>query len=147
MVTRAIPDRANKGRSHLIYVTCSPQAGLEDYTLRFTSAGEYELAGARRQDAVGRGRILEGFFKHRRAWCRSRAKRGCPTAYPAEGDVYTFRTIPESYSAASESVSESKILERGPLRSVIRVRGVLGSAEAPVLEYTACYHFYAAVDA
>ena len=38
MVTRAIPDRANQGRSHLIYVTCSPQAGLEDHTLRFTSA-------------------------------------------------------------------------------------------------------------
>ena len=66
-----------------------------------------------------------------------------PYAYPAEGDVYTFRTIAEGYSAASESVSESNILERGPLRSVIRLKGVLGSAEAPVLEYTAWYHFYA----
>ncbi len=35
-------------------------------------------------------------------------------ASPAKGDVYTFRTIPEGHSAA-----------------------------APVLEYTAWYHFYA----
>ena len=87
MVTRAIPAWTNKGRSHLIYVTSAPQAGLEDDTLRFASAREYEVTGA--------------------------------------------------------SVNDSTILERGPLRSVIRVRGFLGSADAPVLEYTAWYHFHA----
>ena len=121
MVTRAIADPANKGRSHLIYVACSPQAGLEDYTLRFTSDREYEVTGAK-SGRVGRGAYLKDFSSTDgvvsipgEAWL--------PYAYPAEGDVYTFRTIPEGYSAASESVRESTILERGPLRSVIRVKG------------------------
>lgn len=141
MVTRAVPARANKGRSHLIYVACSPQAGLEDYTLRFTSAREYEVTGAK-SGRVGHGAYQQDFSSTDGvvsipgdAWL--------PYAYPAEGDVYTFRTIPAGHSAASQSVREAAILERGPLRSVIRLKGFLGSAEAPVLEYTAWYHFYA----
>jgi hypothetical protein len=141
MVTRAIPAPANKGRSHLIYVACSPQAGLEDYTLRFTSAREYEVTGAK-SGHVGRGAYLKDFSGADGrvsipgdAWLQY--------AYPVAGDVYTFRTIPAGHSAASASVNESTVLERGPLRSVIRLKGFLGSAEAPVLEYTAWYHFYA----
>ena len=44
MVTRAIPDPANQGRSHLIYVVGSPSAGWEDYTLRFTSSADRPVA-------------------------------------------------------------------------------------------------------
>ncbi len=140
-VTRAIPGAANKGRSHLIYVACSPQAGLEDYTLRFTSPPEYEVTG-RKGSPVGRGAHLKDFASTDGlvsipgdAWL--------PYAWPAEGDVYTFRTIPEGHSAASENVREATVLERGPVRSVIRLKGSLGPAAAPVLEYTAWYHFYA----
>ena len=141
MVTRAIAGPANKGRSHLVYVACSPQAGLEGYTLRFTSPREYEVTGAK-SGHVGSGVYLKDFASSDgllsipgEAWL--------PYAWPEMGDVYTFRTIPEGYSAASESVRESRVLERGPLRSVIRLKGSLGPAGAPVLEYTAWYHFYA----
>ncbi len=141
MVTRPIPGRANKGRSHLIYVACSPQARLDDYTLRFTSDRQYEVTGAG-SGSVGRGSYLKDFAGTDGmlsipgdAWLQY--------AYPAAGDIYTFRTIPDGYSTVDASVSESTLLERGPLRSVIRVKGALGSAEAPVLEYTAWYHFYA----
>lgn len=141
MVTRAIPDRANKGRSHLIYVTGSPQAGLEDYTLRFTSAREYEVTGAK-SGRVGRG-TYQTDFSSTDGLLSIPGDAWLPYAYPAEGDVYTFRTIPAGYATAGASVGESTILERGPLRSVIRVKGFLGSSTAPVLEYTAWYHFYA----
>lgn len=141
MVTRAIPARANKGRSHLIYVTRSAQAGLEDYRLRFTSAREYEVTGAK-SGRVGSGAYLQD-FSSTDGMVSIPGDAWLPYAYPAEGDVYTFRTIPDGYSTSSASVSESRVLERGPLRSVIRVKGFLGSAEAPVLEYTAWYHFYA----
>ena len=141
LVTRAIPGAENKGRSHLIYVACSPQAGLEDYTLRFTSARDYELTGTK-SGLVGRGGYLKDFVSAD-GLVSIPAGAWLPYAWPAEGDVYTFRTIPAGYSTASACVSESTIVERGPLRSVIRVKGCLGSAEAPVLEYTAWYHFYA----
>jgi hypothetical protein len=141
MVTRAIPGPANKGRSHLIYVVCSPPAGLEDYTLRFTSQREYEVTGAK-SGRVGSGAYLKDFAGADglvsipgEAWLQY--------AWPEKGDVYTFRTIPEGHSAASESVRESAVLERGPLRSVIRLKGSLGPAGTPVLEYTAWFHFYA----
>jgi len=146
MVTRAIPAPANKGHSHLIYVACSPRARLADYTLRFTSQREYEVTGAK-LGRVGTGAYLKDFASTNgefsipgEAWLQY--------AWPEQGDVYTFRTIPEGHSAASESVTESTILERGPLRSVIRLKGSLGPADPcpgtpPVLEYTAWYHFYA----
>lgn len=140
-VTRAIPHAANKGRSHLIYVSCSPRAKLQDYTLRFTSAREYEVVDGK-GSRVGRGAYLKDFAGTDGvisipgdAWL--------PYAAPAPGDVYTFRSIPEGHTSASEGVREATILERGPLRSVIRVKGSFGPATAPVLEYTAWYHFYA----
>lgn len=141
MVTRAVPARTNKGRSHLIYVTRSAQAGLEDYTLRFASAREYEVTGAK-SGRVGKGAYLKD-FSSTDGMVSIPADAWLPYAYPAEGDVYTFRTIPPGYSTSGASVNDSTILERGPLRSVIRVRGFLGSADAPVLEYTAWYHFHA----
>lgn len=141
MVTRAIPGRGNQGRSYLIYATCSPQAELEDYTLRFTSPRQYEVLGAQ-SGRVGEGTYLQDFTSTDGsvsipgdAWL--------PYAYPAEGDVFTFRAIPADHSTANASVCESTVLERGPLRSVIRLKGFLGSAQAPVLEYTAWYHLYA----
>lgn len=141
MVTRAIPSPNNRGRSHLIFVVCSPDAGLEDYTLRFTSQREYEVSGAK-SGHVGVGAYLEDFTSvdgrvsiPGDAWLQY--------AWPEKGDVYTFCTIPKGHSADSESVRESAVLKRGPLRSVIRLKGSLGPAGAPVVEYTAWYHFYA----
>ena len=141
LATRAIPGAGNKGRAHLIYVTCSPQAKLEDYTLRFTSADEYEVTGAR-AGSVGGGVYLKDFTSKdgsfsipADAWLRY--------ALPAEGDIFSFRTIPEQHSAASEFIQEARVLEHGPLRSVIRLKGFLGSSNAPALEFTAWYHFYA----
>ena len=141
MVTRAIPAPANRGRSHLISVTSAPQAGLEDDTLRFASAREYEVTGAK-SGRVGKGAYSKD-FSSTDGMVSIPADAWLPYAYPAEGDVYTFRTIPAGYSTSGASVNDSTILERGPLRSVIRVRGFLGSADAPVLEYTAWYHFHA----
>ncbi|MBN1442334.1 MAG: hypothetical protein JXA90_06470 [Planctomycetes bacterium] len=141
LVTRAIPAAANKGRSHLIYVACAPNAGLQDYALRFTSTRDYEVTDGN-GSVVGSGACLKDFTSTdgrisipADAWLQY--------AQPAEGDVYTFRAIPENHAAASESVREAIVLERGPLRSVIRLKGSLGPAAAPVLEYTAWYHFHA----
>lgn len=141
LVTRAIPDARNQGHSHLIYVTCAPRAALQDYTLRFVSSRDYEVTeGSGR--LVGRGACLKDFTSTDGlisipgdAWLQY--------AWPQKGDVYTFRTIPGSHSVVSESVREAVVLERGPLRSVIRVKGTLGPDTAPVLEFTAWYHFYA----
>ncbi len=141
MVTRPIPGAANKGRSYLIYVACSPQAGMEDYTLRFTSPREYEVTDGK-GGRVGRGAYLKD-FAGTDGLVSIPADAWLQYAWPAKGDVYTFRTIPDGYSATSESVREAIVLERGPLRSVIRLKGSLGPAAAPVLEYTAWYHFYA----
>ncbi|UCG34073.1 MAG: hypothetical protein JSU68_05440, partial [Phycisphaerales bacterium] len=120
---------------------CSPNAGLQDYTLRFTSPREYDVTDSTRR-SVGRGTYAKDFTSTdalitipRDAWL--------PYAWPAQGDVYTFRTIPDGHAAASAPVQEATVLERGPLRSVIRLKGALGSAAAPILEYTAWYHFYA----
>lgn len=140
-VTRAIPAPGNKGRSHLIYVKCGEDAELEDYTLTFVADREYQVAEAE-WGAVGKGAYLKDFTsKYGKisipadAWLRYRN--------PQEGDVYTFRTIPEGTSALSKGVYETKVLEAGPLRSVIRIKGSFGPASAPVMEYTAWYHFYA----
>jgi len=167
-VTRAIPAPANTGRSHLIYVTYAGKAGLADYALRFTSDTEYEVtrttlqapppaasvrtqapppaagtrAGTMPALRVGTGAFLKDFTSAdgsiaipANAWLRY--------AYPKKGDVYTFRTIPAGAAAPSEGVFETTVLERGPLRSVIRVKGSFGPAATPVLEYTARYHFHA----
>ena len=64
-------------------------------------------------------------------------------AQPKAGDVFTFRAIPEGASAASEAVFDTAVIESGPLRSVIRVKGSFGPATAAAMEYTAWYHSYA----
>jgi hypothetical protein len=140
-VTRAIPDPANQGRSHLIYVQVSNTARLEDCTLRFSSDRDYEVIGAK-SGPLGRGVYLQDFVSTdgalsipQDAWLRY--------AYPKQGDAYTFRTLPDRSGFTAEGVFETRVLERGPLRSVICVRGPFGPATAPVLEYTARYHFYA----
>jgi len=141
LVTRPIPAADNKGHSYLVYVTCSPRARLEDFTLRFTSPRDYEVTGAQ-SGPVGSGAYLQDFTSKdgaltipADAWMRY--------ALPEKGDVYTFGTIPHGHVAASENVHEATVLERGPLRSVIRLKGSLGPSSAPVLEFTAWYHFYA----
>lgn len=140
-VTRAVPDPANRGRSHLIYVKNSGNAGIEDYTLRFTSDRQYQVTGAK-SGLVGKGAYLEDFTATNRAISIPK-DAWLQYAHPRQGDVYTFRTIPGGSSFATEGVYDTRVLERGPLRSVIRLRGSFGPATAPVLEYTAWYHFYA----
>ncbi len=88
MVTRAIPDPANKGHSYLVYAACSPQAEREDYTLRFTSPREYEVKGAK-SGHVGNGGYLQDFASADglvsipgAAWM--------PYALPETGDIYRF---------------------------------------------------------
>ena len=141
MVTRPIPASANQGRSHLIFVRTSVPARLEDYTLRFVSDADYEVTGEK-SGPLGKGAYLQDFTSSdgaisipKDAWLQY--------AYPKQGDVYTFRTVPSGSDFASEGVFETHVVERGPLRSVIRVRGSFGPKTAPVLEYTARYHFYA----
>jgi hypothetical protein len=141
LVTRALPAAANRGRSHLIYVRRSPDAPQEDYVLRFTSARDFEVSGAK-SGPQGAGAYQKDFTSTdgrlsipRDAWLAY--------AYPQQGDVYTFRTVPDGAAAQSEGVFSTDVVERGPLRSVIRVTGSFGPTNAPVLEYTAWYHFYA----
>lgn len=140
-VTRAIPDPANRGRSYLIYVKCSEKVGLEDYTLRFTSDREYEVVGSKSGD-VGHGAYRKDFVGRDGA-VSIPADAWLQYAHPKKGDAYSFRTVPAGSSFPGEGVFQTSILERGPMRSVIRVKGSFGPAGAPVLEYTAWYHFYA----
>ena len=141
MATCPVPHPANRGRSHLIYVQPATQANPDDYTLRFVSDRQYEVRGAK-SGAVGKGEYLKDFTSDdgrlaipRDAWLQY--------AWPKQGDQYTFRTIPQGASAVSEGVSQTAVLERGPLRSVIRVQGSFGPVGAAALEFTAWYHFFA----
>ena len=140
-VTRAIPNASNRGRSHLIYVRCGPKPVAEDYTLRFVSDREYEVVGGT-SGRLGRGAYRKDFSAAAGAVAIP-AGAWLPYAMPRKGDVYTFRTVASGPSAAAEGVFEAKAIERGRLRSVIRVKGSFGPASAPVLEYTAWYHFHA----
>ena len=140
-VTRALPEAANRGRSHLITVLRADKAPREDYTLRFVTDRRFELAG-KRSGPVGRGEYLKNFTSRDGAitippdaWLRY--------ASPKSGDVYTFRSLPDGTTAASEAVTQSTVLERGPLRTVIRMKGTFGPATAPAMEFTAWYTFHA----
>ena len=141
MVTRTIPAPGNKGRAHLIYVRNGGKATQENWTLRFTSDRAFEVKGEK-AGAVGTGEYRKDFSSTGgemsipgRAWLNYAA--------PKQGDVITFTTIPGGASARSEGVFESKVIEEGPLRSVIMLKGSFGPASAPVMEYTAWYHFHA----
>ena len=140
-VTRAIPGAKNTGRSHLVTVFSTDAAKLEDYTLTFLTDNEYEVVGAK-TGSQGKGAYLKNFTSQDRAisipgnqWLRYQR--------PKKGDTYTFRTVPAGSSFKSEGVSGTKVLERGPLRGVIQVKGSFGPTSAPAMEFTARYHFYA----
>ncbi len=141
MATRPIPSPRNQGNSHLIYASPTDGAAADDYTLRFVTDRRYEVTGAK-AGPVGTGEYLQDFAAAHGAIAIPR-DAWLPYHLPRQGDVYTFRTIPAGASAASEGVFEAAVLEPGPLRSVIRVKGSLGPASAPALEYTAWYHFHA----
>jgi len=140
-VTRAVPAAANRGRAHLITVRRKDKAPQEDYTLRFVTDRTFELAG-KRSGPLGQGEYLKNFTSRdgaiaipADAWLRY--------AYPKSGDVYTFRSLPDDTMVAGEAVTHSTVLERGPLRTVIRMKGTLGPAAAPAMEFTAWYTFTA----
>ncbi len=141
MVTRAIPGAKNTGRSHLVTVVSTDAAKLEDYTLTFLTDNEYEVVGAKTGNQ-GRGAHRKN-FKSKDGLISIPGNQWLPYARPKKGDTYTFRTAPAGSSFKSEGVSGTKVLEAGPLRSVIQVKGSFGPTAAPAMEFTARYHFYA----
>lgn len=139
-VTRAIPAPDNRGESHLIYVLNSDATDGEDYRLHFVNDSDYEVIG----DAgpIGTGSFRQDFQSDdgrlsipADAWLNE--------ALPAEGDAFTFRAIDGQREIWSEGVFETEIVETGLLRSVLRVKVSFGPTSAPLLEFTAWYHFYA----
>ena len=141
MVTRAIPGAKNTGRSHLVTVPSTDAAKLEDYTLTFLTDTEYEVVGAKTGNQ-GRGAHRKN-FKSKDGLISIPGNQWLPYARPKKGDTYTFRTVPAGSSFKSEGVFSTKVLEAGPLRSVIQVKGSFGPTTAPAMEFTARYHFYA----
>jgi hypothetical protein len=140
-VTRPVPSPGNKGSSHFIYANHAGCTHIEDFTLTFTSGSDYEVTGSRSgpmgkgsmgSDFSGAGGRLviprDGWLAHARA---------------VAGDRYTFRVIPEGTALSSEGIFETKVIEAGPLRSVIRVKGSFGPVTAASMEFTARYHFHA----
>ena len=141
MVTRAIPGAKNTGRSHLVTVLSTDAATLEDYTLTFLTDQEYEVVGAKTGNQ-GRGAYRKNFTSQNRL-ISIPGNQWLPYARPKKGDTYTFRTIPAGSSFKSEGVFGTKVLEAGPLRSVVQIKGCFGPTTAPAMEFTARYHFYA----
>ena len=141
MVTRAIPGAKNTGRSHLVTVLSTDKAAFEDYTLTYVTDREFEVVGARTGNQ-GKGAYLQNFTS-KDAVISIPGNQWLRYAAPRKGDTYTFRTIPAGSSFGSEGVVRTDVLERGPLRCVIRVKGSFGPVTAPAMEYTARYHFYA----
>ncbi|MCX7590580.1 MAG: hypothetical protein N2255_03020, partial [Kiritimatiellae bacterium] len=141
MVTRPIPHLKNTGHSHLIYVSPSQDVTDEEYELKFLTDVNYELIG-KRSGPLGRGEFRKDFTSTnnkilipRDAWLAY--------AQPRQGDIYTFRSIPAGASFEAEGVLESSVVESGPLRTVIRIKGCFGPIATPVMEFTAWYHFHA----
>lgn len=141
MVTRAIPDPKNTGRSHLIFVAYDGQAPADEFTLTFTDANAYTVVG-KAAGAIGGGAYRKdsaltggGIQIPANAWLANAA--------PKPGDRYTFRTIAAGSDAVSEGVFATRVIESGPLRCVLEVKGCFGPKSAPVLEFTAREHFHA----
>ena len=141
MVTRAIPDPKNTGRSHLISVAYDGQAPADEFTLTFTDANAYTVVG-KAAGAIGGGAYRKdsaltggGIQIPANAWLANAA--------PKPGDRYTFRTIAAGSDAVSEGVFATRVIESGPLRCVLEVKGCFGPKSAPVLEFTAREHFHA----
>ncbi|MEW6750128.1 MAG: hypothetical protein AB1505_04025 [Candidatus Latescibacterota bacterium] len=140
LVTRPIPDEANRGASHLIYVRNLGGRGQEDYRLRFVTGDEYEVTGA--AGPVGRGRWGQD-FRSSDGRIAIPADAWLVEAPPRAGDAYTFRAVDGEGETWSEGIFASEVVESGPLRTVLQVTGAFGPTAAPVLELTAWYHFYA----
>lgn len=140
-VTRPIPSPDNRGAGHLIYAKNLGGKETEDYALRFASDSEYELTGSK-SGRVGKGTYRKDFVSAD-GTLSIPADAWLEYARPKAGDVFTFRAIPAGASVTSEGVLDTAIVETGPMRGVIRVRGSLGLAAAAAMEYTAWYHFYA----
>jgi hypothetical protein len=140
-VTRPVAAAGNQGASHLIYAKNRACKAIEDYTLRFRTDVEYELTG------LHSGAVGNGFYG--RDFVSTDGKLSIPGdawlayARPKPGDVYEFCAVPQGASAVSEGVLETALIEHGPLRSVICVKGAFGQATAAAMEYTAWYHFFA----
>lgn len=138
-VTRGIPDPDNQGRAHLIYVSNLDSSG-ENFRLRYTSDMDYEVVGS--AGPVGAGRYREDFQSDdgaiaipADAWLNGRR--------PRKGDAFTFTTVAGRDPIWSETVTSADVVESGPLRTVLRLKGTFGPPAAPVMEYTAWYHFTA----
>jgi len=140
-VTRVIPGPGNKGRAHLIYAKNVSGGGPEDYTVEFLTHLQFVVKGAKS------GNLGCGFF--RKNFTSRDGAVSIPSdawlAYhrPAPGDKFFFRTIPGGSDLSSEGVFDAAVVERGPMRSVIRVKGSFGSTRSPGMEFTAWYHFFA----
>ena len=139
-VTRAIPAPDNRGECHLIYVLNRSGKGEEDYRLHFVNDSEYEVIGS--VGPIGTGRFRED-FQSDDGCLAIPADAWLNEALPQKGDAFTFRTIDGQDDIWSDGVFAAEIVETGPLRSVLRVQGSFGPTSAPLLEFTAWYHFYA----
>jgi hypothetical protein len=141
MVTRAIPDPKNTGRSHLIHVAYDGQANADEFTLTFTSNDAYTVVGKAAGDIGGgqyrKDSVLTG------GGIQIPADAWLANAQPKSGDRYTFRTVAAGSDAVSEGVFSTRLVESGPLRCVLEVKGCFGPVTAPALEFTARYHFHA----
>lgn len=140
-VTRPVPGRENRGRSHFIYAKASGAKEVRDYTLTFTSDTAYQVENSAGGDAE-RGK-MGADFTSADGQLRIPKDAWLPYSFAKAGDVYTFRSLPPGSHLASEGVFESEVIESGPMRVVVRVKGCFGPASAPALEFTAWYHFYA----
>jgi hypothetical protein len=142
-VTRAVPGKANRGKSHLIYVKNLVLTNAEDYTLTFTTNKKYVVKAAKSG--------AQGVGEYRKAFTSKNGAISIPKdawlnyAYAQPGDSYLFRTVPEGTAATSLGVFSSRVLEKGPMRSCVELRGFFAptGSKAPLMEYTARYHFYA----
>ena len=124
MVTRAHSRSGEQGP--LALDPCRLFAGgrMEDYTLRFTSPREFEVTGAK-SGLVGSGRYLKDFTS-KDGLVSIPAGAWLNYAFPEQGDVYRFRTIPAWRLRRSARTSgKRRVLERGPLRSVIRAQRIV----------------------
>jgi len=142
-VTRAVPGKANRGRSHLIYVRNLDPAAAEDWTLKFTTDTKFTVTGSKSK-AQGSGEYRRDFKSENGAISIPR-DAWLDYARARPGDTYTFRTVPEGASAVSLGVFDSRVVEKGPMRSCVELRGFFAppGSSSPLLEYTARYHFYA----
>ncbi|MHC4916223.1 MAG: RIFT barrel domain-containing protein [Planctomycetota bacterium] len=140
-VTRALPGNENRGRSHLIYVKSLKPGDCERYTLRFATDTGYTVTGEK-SGPQGNGEYRKDFTAENGAFSIPR-DAWLHYARAAKGDTYTFATVPKGASAPCEVSAPARVVERGPLRTVLEQKGRFAVKGQPVMEFTARYHFYA----